>query len=104
LLQRHFSLSPAATGWAASSALAGCVLGTAVAGLWGDTLGRHKILLVSAVCFLLSALGTALAPSFAFFISFRIVAGVGMGAASIASPLYISEIAPTGWRGCLVRS
>jgi sugar porter (SP) family MFS transporter len=102
LLQSHFSLSPAATGWAASSALAGCVLGAAVAGLCGDILGRRKILLVSAVCFLLSALGTAFAPSFALFISFRIVAGIGIGAASIASPLYISEIAPTRWRGCLV--
>src|SRR5271170_2460425 len=59
-LQNHFSLGSGATGWAASSALAGCVMGTVVAGLWGDTLGRHKILLVSAVCFLLSALGTAL--------------------------------------------
>jgi len=87
LLQSHFSLSPAATGWAASSALAGCVLGAAVAGLCGDILGRRKILLVSAVCFLLSALGTAFAPSFALFISFRIVAGIGIGAASIASPL-----------------
>ncbi len=101
-LQNHFALSSAATGWAASSALAGCVLGAAVAGLCGDILGRHKILLVSAVCFLLSALGTAFATSFALFISFRIVAGIGIGAASIASPLYISEIAPARWRGCLV--
>jgi len=101
-LQNHFALSSGATGWAASSALAGCVMGTAVAGLWGDSLGRRKILLVSAVCFLLSAFGTALAPSLALFISFRIVAGIGIGAASIASPLYISEIAPARWRGCLV--
>jgi sugar porter (SP) family MFS transporter len=102
LLQSYFSLSPAAVGWAASSALAGCVLGAAVAGLWGDVLGRHKILLISAVCFLLSAFGTALAPSFALFVAFRIVGGIGIGAASIASPLYISEIAPAKWRGCLV--
>ena len=102
LLQSYFALSPAAAGWAASSALAGCVLGTAVAGLGGDILGRHKILFISAVCFLLSAFGTALAPSFAIFIAFRIVGGIGIGAASIASPLYISEIAPAKWRGRLV--
>lgn len=102
LLQSHFSLSSAAAGWAASSALAGCVLGTAVAGLGGDRLGRHKILHFSAVCFLVSAVGAALAPSIEWFVAFRIAGGVGIGAASIASPLYISEIAPRKWRGRLV--
>jgi SP family xylose:H+ symportor-like MFS transporter len=102
LLQTHFSLSAAAAGWAASSALVGCVLGAAVAGLWGDWLGRHKILLISALCFVVSAIGTAVAPSMAFFIAFRIVGGVGIGGASIASPLYISEISPRRWRGRLV--
>jgi SP family xylose:H+ symportor-like MFS transporter len=102
LLEHYFALSPAAVGWAASSALAGCVVGTAVAGFGGDLLGRHKILLISAVCFLLSAIGTAFAPSFAVFVAFRIVGGIGIGAASIASPLYIAEIAPARWRGRLV--
>lgn len=102
LLQAHFSLNAAAAGWAASSALAGCVLGAAVAGLWGDWLGRHKILFISALCFVVSAVGTAVAPSMAVFIVFRIVGGVGIGAASIASPLYISEISPRRWRGRLV--
>jgi MFS transporter, SP family, xylose:H+ symportor len=102
LLQSHFSLSAAAAGWAASSALAGCVLGAAVAGLCGDQLGRHKILHISAFCFLISAIGTAIAPSIAWFITLRIVGGVGIGAASIASPLYISEISPKQWRGRLV--
>jgi len=102
LLQSHFSLSPGAAGWAASSALAGCVLGTVVAGLAGDSLGRHKILYLSAFCFLFSAIGTALAFSFTCFVGFRIVGGVGIGAASIASPLYISEISPKRWRGRLV--
>ncbi len=102
LLQAHFSLSAAETGWAASSALAGCVLGAAIAGLWGDWLGRHKILQISALCFVVSAIGTAIAPSMSFFIALRIVGGVGIGAASIASPLYIAEIAPKRWRGRLV--
>jgi sugar porter (SP) family MFS transporter len=102
LLQSHFSLGAAAAGWAASSALAGCVLGSAVAGLGGDWLGRHKILHISAFCFLASAVGSALAPSIAWFIAYRVVGGVGIGAASIASPLYIAEIAPKKWRGRLV--
>lgn len=102
LLQAHFSLSAAVTGWAASSALAGCVLGAVIAGIWGDRWGRNRILRISAITFLVSAIGTAIAPSIGFFTAFRIVGGVGIGAASIASPLYISEISPTRWRGRLV--
>lgn len=102
LLQSHFYLRAAEVGWTASSALAGCVLGTIIAGVAGDRLGRRRILHVSALCFLVSALGAALAPSVAGFILMRVVGGVGIGAASIASPLYISEIAPAKWRGRLV--
>jgi MFS transporter, SP family, xylose:H+ symportor len=102
LLQKHFSLSASGAGWAASCALIGCVLGTGVAGLTGDWLGRRKILQASACFFLVSAIGAAVAPTIACFIAFRIVGGIGIGAASIASPLYISEIAPKQWRGRLV--
>jgi MFS transporter, SP family, xylose:H+ symportor len=102
LLKDHFALSAAATGWAASSALAGCVLGAAAAGKGSDRYGRHRMLLLSGICFLVSALGTALASSFTGFIFFRIIGGLGIGAASVASPLYISESAPAGWRGRLV--
>jgi sugar porter (SP) family MFS transporter len=102
LLKDHFALSATATGWAASSALAGCVLGAAAAGKGSDRYGRHRMLLLSGLCFLVSALGTALASSFTGFIFFRIIGGLGIGAASVASPLYISESAPAGWRGRLV--
>jgi len=102
LLQGHFMLSAMATGWAASSALAGCVLGAAGAGYGSDKYGRHRMILLSGICFLVSAVGTALAPNFTVFILFRIVGGMGIGAASVASPLYISESAPARWRGRLV--
>ncbi len=102
LLQQHFSLSAAATGWAASSALAGCVFGAAVAGPTCDQFGRHRTLVFAGICFLVSALGTALAASFTAFCLFRIVGGVGIGAASVASPLYIGESAPARRRGALV--
>jgi SP family xylose:H+ symportor-like MFS transporter len=102
LLRDHFSLGATATGWAASSALAGCVLGAAGAGYGSDRYGRHRMLLLSGICFLLSAIGTALAPSFTLFIVFRIVGGLGIGAASVASPLYIGEASPAKWRGRLV--
>lgn len=102
LLQTHFVLSAAATGWAASSALAGCVLGAAGAGFGGDQLGRRKMLLLSGICFLVSAIGTAIASTFAVFVAFRILGGIGIGVASVVSPLYISESSPAKWRGRLV--
>jgi sugar porter (SP) family MFS transporter len=101
-LQTHFSLNPVQTGWTASSALVGCVLGAAVAGLISDSMGRRRVLLFSAVMFLISALGTAIASSVTLFVVFRIIGGVGIGAASMSSPLYIAEIAPSRWRGRLV--
>jgi sugar porter (SP) family MFS transporter len=101
-LQTHFHLSPAATGWAASCVLAGCVLGAAIAGQMSDSIGRRMVILLSAIMFLVSAIGTAVAPSLAVFVVFRIIGGLGIGAASMASPLYIAEIAPTRWRGRLV--
>ena len=101
-LQSHFDLNSAATGWAASCALAGCVLGAACAGQVSDAIGRRMVILLSAIMFLVSAAGTAVAPTFSIFVVFRIVGGLGIGAASMASPLYIAEIAPARWRGRLV--
>ena len=102
LLQAHFVLTPAATGWAASSALAGCILGAGGAGRASDVFGRHSTLLFAGLCFLISSIGTAAAGSFTIFILFRILGGVGIGAASVASPLYIGESAPAKWRGALI--
>lgn len=102
LLRDHFDLGAAATGWAASSALAGCVLGAAGAGHGSDRFGRRSVLMVAGLCFLFSAIGTALTPNFSLFIIFRIVGGVGIGAASVVSPLYIGEASPAKWRGRLV--
>ena len=59
-LQEHFELSAAMKGWAASSALVGCVIGVALAGEMSDRLGRRTTLIVAAVFFLVSAIGSAL--------------------------------------------
>ncbi len=101
-LQVHFGLDPTRTGWAASCALAGCALGALAAGPISDAFGRRKVMFLSGAMFLISAIGTALAQSFARFVVFRMLGGLGIGAASMASPLYISEIAPVCWRGRLV--
>lgn len=98
-LQTHFDLSPALKGWAASSALAGCFIGVALAGEASDRLGRRTTLLISAVLFLISAIGTAIPRTLNEFIFYRIVGGLGVGAASMTSPMYIAEISPARFRG-----
>jgi MFS transporter, SP family, xylose:H+ symportor len=101
-LQQHFQLSAAMKGWAASSALLGCVIGVSLAGVASDYAGRKKTQILSAILFLASAIGTAVAGSFSMFVLFRIVGGIGVGIASMTSPLYIAEISPARVRGRLV--
>ncbi|MDN5212953.1 sugar porter family MFS transporter [Fulvivirgaceae bacterium BMA12] len=101
-LRIHFELSPELVGWAASCALLGCVFGALLSGVLSDRLGRKNVLLLAAVFFLISALGTALPKTFSQFILFRILGGIGVGAASMASPMYIAELSPARYRGSLV--
>jgi len=89
-------------GWAASSAIWGCVLGAVVAGYLSDRFGRKKVLIVTAVLFFVSSLGAAIPENLTQFVLARFVGGLGIGAASMLSPLYISEIAPAKIRGQLV--
>jgi len=88
--------------WAVSCALIGCLTGAVVSGPLSDRLGRKPALLVAALTFVVSSLGTALAPDFASFVLWRIAGGVAIGMASGLSPLYIAEIAPAKSRGRLV--
>jgi SP family xylose:H+ symportor-like MFS transporter len=102
------------SGLTVSSALAGCILGSALAGRLADRYGRRAGLLLAALLFLLSALGSALpeaglAPwgttdlkALIAFNAYRVVCGTGIGIASMLSPLYIAEIAPKERRGRLV--
>ncbi|MEM7626336.1 MAG: sugar porter family MFS transporter [Planctomycetota bacterium] len=101
-LQQHFELSAAMKGWAASSALVGCVVGVAMAGGMNDRLGRRTTLIVAAVLFLISAVGSAVPHTLTEFIVFRVIGGVGVGAASMTSPMYIAEVSPARLRGRMV--
>lgn len=101
-MKAHFAMSGTLEGWATSCALAGCVLGVVIAGWMSDRFGRRNTLILSAVLFLVSAIGTAIPRSLMEFIIFRIVGGVGVGAASMTSPMYIAEISPARYRGRLV--
>jgi len=101
-LSERFSLNEIWTGWAAASALVGCVAGAAVAGTLSDRIGRKRVLLLAAVLFVLSAVGSAFPRNLAEFVAARILGGLGVGAASMLSPLYIAEVAPARIRGRLV--
>jgi sugar porter (SP) family MFS transporter len=101
-VQLKYELTAAMKGWAASSALLACMFGAAFAGPVSDRFGRKKVLILSAVLFLVSAIGTALPRNITEFIIFRFIGGLGVGAASMTSPMYIAEVSPARIRGRMV--
>jgi SP family arabinose:H+ symporter-like MFS transporter len=98
-LTRHFALSDISLGWAFSSLLFGCVLGSFAAGQLTDHLGRKRMLVWVAVLFAITSVATALAPSFALFICARFLGGIAVGGVSLLSPMYVSEVSPPSIRG-----
>ena len=98
-LSRLFHLDAAGTGWAAGCALIGCIVGCALAGTVADYFGKKRGLALCALCFALSSAGMLFAANLHQFVLWRLVAGLGIGAASVISPNYIAEIAPTSVRG-----
>jgi sugar porter (SP) family MFS transporter len=101
-VQLKLDLSPAMKGFAASSALLACIFGAAFAGALSDRLGRKKVLMLSAILFLISAIGTAWSQNLTQFIICRFIGGLGVGGASMTSPMYIAEISPAKIRGRMV--
>jgi SP family arabinose:H+ symporter-like MFS transporter len=98
-LSRLFRLDAPGVGWAAGCALVGCIAGCVVAGTVADYLGKKKGLALCALCFALSSVGMLFAANLHQFVFWRLIGGVGIGAASVISPNYIAEIAPTRVRG-----
>jgi SP family arabinose:H+ symporter-like MFS transporter len=98
-LTRHFALSDISLGWAFSSLLFGCVLGSYAAGRLTDRFGRKRMLVWVAVLFALTSIATAAAPSFTLFICARFLGGIAVGAVSLLSPMYVSEVSPPSIRG-----
>ncbi len=98
-LSRLFLLDAPGVGWAAGCALVGCIAGCAVAGTVADYLGKKKGLALCALCFALSSVGMLFAANLHQFVLWRLIGGVGIGAASVICPNYIAEIAPTRVRG-----
>lgn len=100
-LKQAFGSDSAATGFNVASMLLGCAVGAFFAGRLADLYGRRTLLLVSAVLFLISAWGSGIASDSLQFVLYRVLGGLAVGAASVMSPAYISEIAPAGVRGRL---
>ncbi len=98
-IRDYFSLSPAQTGWAVSSVVLGSILGAVSAGWFALNYGRRNTLFIAAILFIISAIGSALANTFDFYIWLRIVGGVAVGLACVVSPMYMSEVAPKDFRG-----
>ena len=101
-MKEQFSLNALQEGWAVSVVLIGCMFGAGLAGPISDRIGRRRFMLISAVLFLVSAVGCALPRTITEFVIFRFVGGLGIGSAAVLSPLYIAEIAPARVRGALV--
>ncbi len=97
-----FELNNIQEGWAYSSLLFGCIIGAAVAGRITDAIGRKKILIIVAVLFALTSVGSALVFNLNSLVFARICGGIAVGAASTVSPMYISEVTPKRYRGSFV--
>ena len=102
MVKSGFGLSTVMEGWFVSSALVGCIAGVAVAGELSDRFGRKYSLMASGLLFTISAVGCALSGSHTELIAYRLVGGIGVGVASMLSPLYISEVSPAAIRGRMV--
>lgn len=101
-LTQEFHLSSAMSGWTAGSASIGAIIGPLL-GLWfADAIGRRRTMMASAMLFLGSTVGCAVATSVAEFTVWRVVGGMGVGLAMISCPIYIAELSPPHLRGTLV--
>ncbi|WP_338243483.1 sugar porter family MFS transporter [Aurantiacibacter hainanensis] len=98
-LTTGFGLDEASLGFTVGSLLIGCFLGAFFAGTLADAMGRRNVMRIAAVLFLVGALVQGLTADHTIFVIARVVGGMAVGAASVLSPAYISEVAPANIRG-----
>lgn len=98
-IQVAFGANSVQIGLAVSLALLGSAVGAFNAGQISDRLGRVKAMIIAAILFTLSAIGSGLAFGIWDFIFWRILGGAAVGAASVIAPAYIAEVSPAAWRG-----
>jgi MFS transporter, SP family, sugar:H+ symporter len=98
-LTHAFALDEASLGFTVGSLLIGCFIGAFFAGTLADRFGRRNVMRLAAVLFLIGALIQGLTPDHTIFVIARVMGGMAVGAASVLSPAYISEVAPANIRG-----
>ncbi len=101
-IEAEFELTKFQLGWAVSSLTIVAAFAMLVSGPLSDKYGRRFVLRIAAVLYAISAIGSALSPTFTMLVIFRMIGGVGVGASLILAPMYIAEIAPPDERGKLV--
>ena len=100
-IETQFGLTSITTGFVVAVALLGCAFGAVLAGILSDRWGRLRVMLIGAVMFFVSALGSGLAFTAIDLPFWRLVGGIGIGIASVVAPAYIAEVAPRQIRGTL---
>jgi sugar porter (SP) family MFS transporter len=100
-IEEQFKIGSIELGFAVASALLGAALGAMTAGRIADKIGRISVMKIAAVLFLISAIGTAVAPEVITLVVFRVIGGIGVGVASVIAPAYIAETSPPRIRGRL---
>lgn len=101
-LERVYGISGFTLGFTVATALIGTIIGALVVGKPVDALGRKKVLFAIGLLYVIGALGSALTSNLVVFWIFRLLGGVGVGAASVTAPIYTAEVAPARVRGRLV--
>ena len=101
-IETQFDLSKIELGWAVSSLTLTATLAMMVSGPLSDRIGRRKVLFLAAILYAVSAIASALAPTFLILVIARMIGGLGVGASLIIAPMYIAEIAPPAERGRMV--
>ena len=101
-IQLYWGLNAVQHGLTISIALIGTVVGALLGAIPSDRIGRKKTLIVIALLYLVSSLGTSLSTNWYMFLFFRFAGGLGVGASSVTAPIYISEVSPAAKRGSLV--
>lgn len=100
-IEGEFSLAPTVTGLVVAVALLGCAVGAWAGGKLADRWGRTRVMVLGSVLFFVSSILSAIAFSAWDLVIWRVMAGVGIGIASVIAPAYIAEIAPAALRGRL---
>jgi len=101
-IEPEFGLSKLQVGWAVSCLTLTATLGMMISGPLSDRFGRKKVLILAAVVYAISAILSAVAPSFSFLVVARMIGGFAVGASLIIAPMYIAEISPPKLRGRMV--